>query len=297
MSQSRFRDRQGRYMLIRLVSAAVLSFGTITTDGSAQQSTDIPAAVQPGVATLIARELLHVMRFDDDRDPSEGGLGQFTEITAETTLAYGLSRDWAVMLHLPIKHRDTDSVADAAGVEDGFGVEGPVAMLQYRFWQDDQIGINTQRAVLQLGAELPIGSDRFSSDSLDPIVGLAYTRIRGRHGFNVAAQWKFTTGDGDDAATGFGDSIHDALYLTGSYLHRLAPERYTIETTGSHYVQVQLLHFYETNGDTALHLAPGWMYEGRTWAFEATVHLPIAQDLDDRPDSEWGLSLGVRCLF
>ncbi|MEM9752368.1 MAG: hypothetical protein AAF916_03190 [Planctomycetota bacterium] len=268
-----------------------------TSTASAQQSTDMPAAVQPGANTLIARTLVNVARYDDDRSAAAGGLGQYTELTTENTLAYGLSRDWAVMLHLPVKQRWTDASADAAGVQDGLGLDDPVVMLQHRFWQDDQVGINTQRAVLQVGAELPLGADRFSSDSLDPIVGLAYTRIRGRHGFNAAAQWKFTTGDGDGPATSFGDGIHDAVFLTGSYLYRVAPPRYTLDTTGSHFLQLQLLNFYETNGDQSLHVAPGWLYEGHAWAFEATVHLPIAQDLDDRPESEWGLSLGVRYLF
>ena len=80
-------------------------------------------------------------------------------------------------------------------------------------------------------------------------------------------------------------------------LGKAALEAYTIETTGSHYAQLQLLGFYETNGDTALHIAPGYMYEGRDWAFEATVHLPAAQALDDRPEAEWGFSLGLRYLF
>ncbi|MEM1445574.1 MAG: hypothetical protein AAGF84_05920 [Planctomycetota bacterium] len=218
-------------------------------------------------------------------------------MTTETTFAYGLQRDWAIMLHVPLKYRDTEASAESAGVEDGFGLDDPVVMLQHRFWQQDMVGINTSRAVVQLGAELPLGSDRFSSDSLDPILGLAYTRIRGRHGFNAAMQLKFTTGDGDGAATNFGDSIHDALYLTGSYLYRLVPERYTAETTGSHFLQMQMLSYYETNGDRALHVAPGYMYEAYSWAFEATVQVPITQDLSHRPETEWGFSLGLRYLF
>ncbi len=281
-----------------LVGAGLLASGVAgLTPAAAQQSTDMPAAVQPGYEVLVVRELVHTMRFDDDRSAGEGGLGQYTEATAETTLAYGLTKDLAAMLHLPFKYRDTEGSAEAAGVESGGGLDDPRVMLQYRFFQKDEVGINTSRAVAIIGAELPLGSDRFSSDSVDPLIGLAYTQIRGRHGLNAGALYKFTTDDGDDAATNFGDSIHDALFLSGSYLYRLAPDRYTAETTGSHYFQLQALGFYETNGDTALHLAPGYLYEGRDWAFEATVHLPIAQDLDDRPEAEWGLSLGLRYLF
>ncbi|MEM7575915.1 MAG: hypothetical protein AAF328_00450 [Planctomycetota bacterium] len=288
--------RRGLAAAALLVGAAAFC-GIGNNTARAQQSTDMPAAVQPGFKVTVVRELIHTMRYDDDRSAAAGGLGQYTEITAETTLAYGLRRDLTLMLHLPVKRRFNDDSADRVGVDDGLGLQDPRVMMQHRIWQNDETGINTQRAVVQLGAELPLGADEFSSDSLDPIVGLAYTRIRGKHGLNASAQWKFTTDDGDAAATGFGDAIHDALMVTGSYLYRIAPRSYTIDTTGSHYVQFQALSFYETNGDAAWHFAPGYLYEGKDWAFEASVHLPIAQDLDDRPESEWGLSLGLRYLF
>lgn len=95
----------------------------------------------------------------------------------------------------------------------------------------------------------------------------------------------------------FGDSKHDALKLDGSYLYRLSPEAYTAETTGSHYAQFQLLGRYETNGDVSAMFAPGWMYEGWQWAFEATVHVPVFQELDHRTELEFGLNFGVRYLF
>ncbi|MEM9418698.1 MAG: hypothetical protein AAGA25_06515 [Planctomycetota bacterium] len=267
--------------------------GAWTGSASAQQSTDMPAAVQPGWEVAIIRQETYFSRMDD---PREGGFGTVDMWEFETTLAYGLTRDSALMVHVPVMYWDLDNTAPNPDAQ-GWGLDDVTLMYQHRFYQEDVGPIETRRAVLLTGAEVPTFDDGFSSDSLDPLLGVAYTRIDGRHGFNASALWKFNTGDEDGFAIEFGDSKYDALRLDGSYLYRLSPEEYTADTVGSHYVQAQLLGRYETNGDTALHFAPGWMYEGPQWAFEATVHLPVFQDLDHRTDLEFGINFGIRYLF
>ncbi|MEM1109363.1 MAG: hypothetical protein AAGH99_11825 [Planctomycetota bacterium] len=253
----------------------------------------MPAAVQPGLEVSIVRQEMFYMRMDD---PREDGFGSIDMTEFETTFAYGLTPTAALMVHVPLMYWDLENAAPNPDAQ-GFGVDDITVMLQHRFYQEDVGPIETRRAVLLTGLEVPSFDEGFSSESFDPLIGVAYTAIDGRHGFNASALWKFNTSADDDFAIEFGDSSADALSLDGSYLYRLAPEAYTAETTGSHYLQFQALGRYETNGDTQIMFAPGWLYEGREWAFEATVHLPVIQELDHRAELEYGINLGVRYLF
>ena len=270
-----------------------VALAAAASTSSAQQSTDMPAAVQPGWEVFVVRQETEYMRMDD---PRPGGFGAIEMTETETTLAYGLTRDSALMVHVPVMYWDLESAAPEPASQ-GFGVDDITLMVQHRFYKEDLGPIETRRAVLLVGLEVPSYDEGFSSESLDPMLGVAYTLIDGRHGLNASALWKFNTSADDGFAIEFGDSAADALRLDGSYLYRLSPETYTAETTGSHYVQAQLLGRYETNGDTQVMFAPGWMYEGRQWAFEATVHLPVLQELDHRAELKWGVNLGVRYLF
>lgn len=274
-----------------LAGAASVSLPLSTAH--AQQSTDMPAAVQPGWEVPIVRQETKVMRTDD---PRPGGFGSVDMLELETTFAYGISRKSALMVHVPVMYHDIDN-ADLNPDADGWGLEDITVMYQQRFYQNDVGPIETRRAVFLAGLEVPSYDDGFSSESFDPLLGVAYTRIDGPHGFNASALWKFNTGTDDGFNIEFGDSKHDALKLDGSYLYRLSPEAYTADTTGSHYVQAQLLGRYETNGDTSVMFAPGWMYEGRQWAFEFTFHVPVFEELDHRTELKYGLNFGIRYLF
>ena len=281
----------------RPVAAGVLGLaaccGFFAAAASAQQSSDMPAAVQPGYEILIARQEAMYMRLDD---PRAGGAGTIDTYHVETTFAYGIDRDKALMLHVPVMHWDLENPS-ALPDADGSGIDDIPLMFQWRFLQQDLGAIDTRRAVLLAGVELPSYDPNFSSDSFDPLLGIAYTQIHGRHGFNASALWKFNTSADTGYHVDFGDSKHDAFKLDLAYLYRLAPEQYAADTQGSHYLQLQLLNRYETSGDTQSIFAPGWMYEGRRWAYEATLHLPIAQDLDHRAEMQWGVNLGIRYLF
>lgn len=272
---------------------AVAVCAAVSPSARGQQTTDMPAAVQPGYEVPVVRQEVMYTRHDDTR---ANGFGSIDMWEIETTFAYGIGRTSALMVHVPVMYWDLDDPSPNPDAE-GWGLDDIPVMYQWRFFQQDVGPIETRRAVLLAGVEVPSYDEGFSSDSFDPVLGVAYTRIDGRHGLNASALWKFNTGSDDGYSIEFGDSKHDALKLDGSYLYRLAPEAYTAHTTGSHYFQAQLLGRYETNGDTQVMLAPGWMYEGRQWAYEATIHLPIHQDLEHRAELEWGINLGIRYLF
>ena len=54
---------------------------------------------------------------------------------------------------------------------------------------------------------------------------------------------------------------------------------------------------YETNGDHEILLAPGVMYEARSFAVELSVQLPLLQEIDHRPKTDFTVTLGLRMLF
>ena len=265
--------------------------------GTAQQATDSPAAVQPGKGQWAVRQLVRYDRYDDAN--TRNGRGQVDQVIHETVAAYGLARNWAAMVHVPLLYREffeNIGVVPDSDLADGFGVGDLNLMLQHRFWQSDQPGTDTARAVLLGGVEVPSGDADFSTGSFDPFVGVAYTQISGRHGLNATAVFKVNTG-GLELPVRFDHGPDDSVRLDGSYLYRLAPGVYTAQTTGSAYAQVQVLGRYETNGDTEVLVAPGYLYEAPGWAFEATVRLALLQSLDERPEVDVGLTLGLRFLF
>ncbi len=259
----------------------------------AQQSTDMLTAVQPGRGVTLFQQMALYERLDDTRG---NGFGSIDTTRFTTELTHGLSGELALKVGLPVVAYDIERSAPGEDASP-LGIDDVPVLLQWRFLKRDTGAVDTLRGGLLVGAELPTFDDAFSSDSVDPLVGVAFTQIAGRHGVNLSALWKFNTGGTADFGIDFGDAGHDTLNLDASYLYRLTPEAYTADTAGSHYVQVQLLNHYEANGDIQTVFAPGYMDEARQWAVEATVHLPVYQQLDHRPELAWGLNVGVRLLF
>ncbi|MCA9282745.1 MAG: transporter [Phycisphaeraceae bacterium] len=250
------------------------------------------AATQPAKGRLSIREQFMLMRMDND--PS-GEDREVRQTMLHTIIDYGLTGNQSLSLRLPvIFRRINDDDQHGRFHEDGIG--DLTAIWKYRLWQHDTGPIGTKRFSIFAGAEIPVGNEDLTSDSFDPIIGVVYTQVQGRHGLNVDASWKFTTG-GDDDGTGVGDSLADLLRVNASYLYRIAPEQYQSDTNASWYAVAELNGMYETNGDTEVMLSPGLLYEHRRWAAEIGVQLPILQDVDHRLEHEWVFIVGVRFLF
>ena len=163
---------------------------------------------------------------------------------------------------------------------------------KYRIFQDDPAPTDTTRFSLIGGLQIP-GNVVFemdsSNDAWDPIIGAVFSTVRGRHGFNADALWEFYTGDDDDQS--------DSLRYDASYLYRISPERYTAETTGALYAVTELNGFYGTNGDHEIYPSPGVMYESRRYRLDATVMIPVYQEVDYRAESEFIVGIGLRISF
>jgi hypothetical protein len=262
---------------------------------SAQEAMYTEAATMPSPGTVVVREQLHYSKFG--YHPERGT--QSTEEIVWDSMAYvGLARAWSLRLTLPAAWR-TDEFPDSTGRENDsdHGVEDFDLQLKWRVYQSDTGGVNTLRAALLGGAEIASGDDSdFSSKSVNPYVGGVVTRVWGRHGFNQDLIYQFNTG-GDKVDNFGGGGPDDALYFDTAYLYRIAPSRYTADSTGAWYVTAEMNGLYETGGDTELRFAPGLMYEGRTFGFEIMAQLPLWHDLDERAELDLSIGVGFRILF
>jgi hypothetical protein len=266
----------------------LLAAGALTPGALAQEAINTPAATQPGAGRFVSRTQLVIREFGDG--PSDNDRSG-RDIAARTIAIVGLTGSLSLEARtIALVRRDFDEDANSSHWGES------ELTVKWRFWQRDLGPVDTMRISLLAGLELPTGTGGESSHSFDPTIGAVFTGIFGRHGINQAVRWKCTTGD-LDAPTYAGDSLADAFLLDTAYLYRLLPAQYTADTEGSWYAVLELNTALETNADTEILIGPGILYEGRRIALEAAIQLPLYQDLDERPETQWALTLGIRFLF
>lgn len=258
----------------------------------AQESTNTPAATQPGVGKWYLRQRLQYVNLGDDPSPERRDIDK---VVATTALSYGITRELSATLTLPVTLAFEDP-AGPADTDTQFGAGDASLSFKWRPFQWDLNPVDSVRLAFFGGVETPTGTGDLGSHSWDPFAGAVFTTILGRHGFNQALSYKFNTG-GDEFNTTAGDGPSDALRYDTSYLFRLDPAEYSAETTAATYFTLELNGLYETNGDNEVLLGPGILYEARTFAVEATIGFPIVQDVDHRPSTDLMVALGFRILF
>ena len=255
-----------------------------------QQSTNMPAATQPGTGRFILLDRVKFTYFGDDPSPEDRNIQRWTNTL---TIGYGIAGNLSAYLEVPVVRQFTSGTTDDTN---DTGIADLHAMVKWRLWKNDPAPLDTQRLSLMVGLDVPTYDNDFSSESFDPMLGLVYTQIHGRHGFNAAIRYTFTTGGEDDPIVA-GSSTADLLRYDASYLYRLAPEQFGPDSEGAWYLMAELNGNYETNGDSELFVSPGIMYEGRGWVVEMSVQLPLYQELDRRPEADFSIVFGVRILF
>ncbi len=239
---------------------------------------------------LRIRPMLHYQLYGDSPSGAHEGV---SEVGLETEFAYGIDADTTLELMVPLVSRTTEN----AGGDDHDGGMGDIdVMVKLRSFRLDTGPINTVRGAFVLGAELPSGNEALSSKSVNPMAGYAITWIRERHGGSASVLYKMNTGQ-EDEGIGAGDSKSDLFALEGAYLYRVAPDVYTSETAGAWFVSTEAALNLETNGDSEILIGPGVMYEAKLWAFEAAIQVPVAENLDHRPELKLLVAVGFRFLF
>lgn len=255
----------------------------------AQAPMHAESATMPSPRHLTLREQFRYIHLDHDPSPRDR---EIDEITALSMVEYGLRNDLSLNLRIPVSVRWIDN-QQWNDTELAAGVNDVTALLKWRLWKKDTGATDTARFAVLGGMEIRSGDSEFSSDSYDPIVGLAYTQVIGRHGVNLSASWKFTT-DGDPYPILAGEGKADLLRYDAAYLYRIYPAKFDAESHGAWYAVAELNGTYETNGDFEILVSPCLMYEARTWVLELAVQLPTLQELDHRPETRFVIVAGLR---
>ncbi|MGE3181278.1 MAG: hypothetical protein AB7N71_06585 [Phycisphaerae bacterium] len=262
---------------------------------SAQEPPNAISATSPSPGHAILKEQFRYYRLEMDREGRSRDR-VVDEMVVSTTLNLGLTADWSLSFSAPLRFRQ-ESFRLGNSVRESDGIDDVRALAKWRFWKKDSTALNTQRASLVMGLDIRTGDAPFTGDSYDPVIGLAYTQIHDRHGFNAVALWKFTTGGigGDPILPG--QTTADLFTYDLAYLYRLYPKKYTADTPGALYAMLELNGRYETNGDHELLLSPGIMWEAAQWVLSGSVQLPAFQNIDNRARTDYALVMGVRFSF
>lgn len=267
------------------VACAVAATGAISaTPAVAQEMLSMPAATQPSPGVLIPRVQARAYAFDE---------GQWL-LEQDLRVEYGLARDLSVSVDLPLYQ----GFLDEPGQSDGrFGLGDLDALLEWRFLREDLNAIDTIRASLFAGAEIPTGTGAYGGGSVDPCVGAVMTAIFGRHGVDLSARWTFVTGDGMTHPIFPSDTADDFANLDFGYAYRLFPDAYGEERVAAWYATVELAATVTTGGEHLVTIGPGLLLEAPEYAIEMGVQLPLSSEDGDRPALRAAFVLGLRLIF
>ncbi len=281
---------QSSFQFLRACAIGLIAAASTIQVAAAQQPTNSPSATLPGPGLFTYRPMF---RFDKFSDAPGGADGKAERFRFMNHVMYGVAPEWGLFADLSFVDRDVET---PGGDDDESGLGDTRLGVSHRFYRNDFGPIETFRAAANFSLRMPTGDEEFTNDTVNPSFGISTTTILGRHGIGSSARYEITTG-ATDSPVDAGDGLADHLMLAGSHLYRIRPESYAEGGNVAVYSQVELLGHFETNGDASLDAALGVLVEAPRWAAECSVILPVAQDLDERPESELGLALGVRFLF
>lgn len=279
---------------MRRIALPGLCVAALSQAAQAQETFFTPAPTQPSVGHFAVRERVVYTSLGDDPTPRRR---EGDEVVALTTINYGLTREWSLSLDLPVVYRSEDeTVGGVPTSDDQVGLGDASLTAKYRFFQTDLGAVDTFRAALLMGLQAPTGTGDLSSHSWDPLLGVTAMLIRGRHGITQSLLYQLNTGTIEDPWRAGGGKA-DLLRADTAYAFRFLPEVYSAQTKAAWYAVVELNAMLETNGDSEVMLSPGVLIEARTWALEATVQVPIASEVDHRPEVEYAVGLDFRLVF
>lgn len=244
----------------------------------------MPAATLPSPGVLIPRVQARAYLFEDSQWLLEQSL----------RLEYGIARDLSISADLPLYQGFFDSPRPSEGE---FGLGDLELNLELRVLREDLNAVDTVRASVFAGAELPTGTDGFGGDSVDPFAGAVITAILGRHGFDAAARYTFVTGDGLFLPIFASDTPDDFANLDLGYAYRLYPAEYGEERVGAWYATLELNTTWTVGGEHEVLLSPGLLLEAPSYALEFGLQVPVSEDRVNAPELRLGLLFGLRLIF
>lgn len=247
-------------------------------------------AMQPAKGHFYTHVMPMYRQFDGDASTQDRDIRQ---VTIATQVAYALRANLSISIDLPLVFNHLSPSAIATG-DHSEGVGDMALLAKWRFWQHDTSPTDTMRLALLGGLQIPGGTTTYldsTEDGWNPLLGVVFSTVRGRHGGNASLLWEFNTDDRDVQPTG-------GLRWDLSYLFRISPESYTEQTSHeAWYFAAEINGLYETNGNNQVFFSPGLMYEAAWFTIDMGVMLPLVQDLKDRPEMEVAVGVGLRLTF
>jgi len=272
--------------------AAVLLPGVAAAQGI---NTNVALAVAQGEG--IFRSQLRYRRATDDPSGMERELDA---LVAPQTLVYGATPDLTAFATLPILAQRRLERGDGRADEDS--AVGDLRLLaRYTFVSDDYAPLSTRRVAFLAGMKFPTGADRFGTPSFDPIFGTVGTWAANRHEVDVDALYTLTTERQHFEA---GDEFRYDV----AYRYRLWPTRFgkrllqlngVLELNGRHTAKTRKKGaVVAASGGNLLFLSPGAQFITKRFIVEASVQVPVWQDLNGpQLEDDFTAVLSVRIPF
>lgn len=238
-------------------------------------------ALAPNVGGLVLRVKGSYSKLDAGPAGDADGVG----LTA--VVAYGLTKKSSLFFKAPLLYRNVEVNGTKS---DHFGPGDFTVFYKYRFWQKDTTALDTYRWAWVGGLNVRTGDSRFSSDSYDPLAGVVMSLQRSRHHLNGDLVYQMNTGSRVHK--------HDSLRYDLAYSYRIFPAHFTRGKAFQWEIVGEVNGKYFTDGSNAVFLSPGLQYSAQRWLFEASVQLPVIQELaSGRPETDYRLVTGFQYHF
>ncbi len=237
----------------------------------------------------LVRQQLIIAKVHDD--PTLLGR-EFDALTSVSVAGYGLTKDLAIFGILPYAHK---TLKTPAGTRSTSGFGDAKVFARYTLYQNDAPG-QTFRISPFLGVELPTGENR-ATDNL----GLIPVPVQAGSGsWDMFGGLVMTYGTTDwqvDSSVSYQDNskadgveIGNVFKADLSLQYRLWPTELTDDVNGFLFgiLEANFIHEDKTeigsvanldSGGTTLFLSPGLQYATKDWIAEASVQIPVYQNL------------------
>jgi len=244
-------------------------------------------ALAPGKGQYIHRAQLRYLRSTGTPSPIDLDLSL---LASPQVLVYGVEEDLSLFGVVPFLRREgtlRSPGAPGASVDlDETGVADLTFFAKKRIFREDEPG-RTRRTGLLGGLEIPSGDPDFSSDSLDPFLGLVHSRHGLEDGLDLDAVWKFNTGSGIRR--------HDELRYDAAYSRTLIldPGR-EVSRPWQLNGLLELNGSYLTDGSHLLFISPGLQLALTDLILETSFQVPLVRDLVNGVEPDFVLVTGFR---
>ena len=265
------------------VTLAALAL-SVAVPAGAQEMLSMPSATAPSPGVSIPRVQTRLYAFEADERALE----------LDLRLEYGLARAWSASLEVPVSTRWGGAHAQA-GARATLG--SAELLVERRVFKRDLSAIDTVRAAVFAGAELPTGTGHARDATLDPCVGAVTTTILGRHGVDVAVRATWETGAGARAPVFVTDSASSFANVDLGYAFRIAPAQFEETRAPALYGTFEVASAWTLSGARLATVGPGLLLEAPTYALELGAQLPVTQSARGAVPLRWGALMGARFIL